>query len=377
MAIITSGPGVGLPPPQNLYPSELTNAPNDAPTNYLGLAPGQVLNIPATGTNGWLVDPGSVSVLQYLDPVSGTWRLWNAFRGTPVVVTSDGFTRRLANLTGCPVAAVVAGGGSSFAAATATITANVGGSTWQAIVGGSLSVSTVSTAGKNYTVAPEVFIPAPPAPGVQATAHATISGGSVTAVTLDNAGAGYLTAPTAVLIPNPVDPNVGTITTATVVLVLNAANSGAITAALCTNNGAPLATLSALTLTAAGGSGSGATITPVVMQSVVSATTTAGGAGWGNVAAPAAVTTTGGLPASVSAITNPMVELTNFRPRPAQINVSTSAAGVISAAVVMDPGLFVGTPTAVIISGGVVPTTLASVSLVMGGVNDTVFLQPL
>ena len=255
MAQIISGPGVALPYPQNLYPTELNNAPNDAPTNLLTLAPGQVLTIPATGTNGWLVDPGAYGVLQWLDPVTGVWRGFSSARIQMQAMTSDGFTRRMANLTGCPVAAVVAGGGSGFVQSTAAITANVGGSTWQAIVGGSLSVSTVSVIGANYTIAPEVFIPAPPTPGVQATAYSTITNGTVTSVSLVNFGAGYTSATlNAVLIPSPSDPNIGTITQATCVLVLNAANSGAITAALCTNNGAPLATLSALTLTAAGGS---------------------------------------------------------------------------------------------------------------------------
>ena len=42
-----SGPGVGLPIPQNLYPSELSNAPYDYGTNQLALAPGQQIPLPA------------------------------------------------------------------------------------------------------------------------------------------------------------------------------------------------------------------------------------------------------------------------------------------------------------------------------------------
>jgi hypothetical protein len=162
-----------------------------------------------------------------------------------------------------------------------------------------------------------------------------------------------------------------------VTLVLNAAQSTAITGALCTNNGASLATLSALTLTASGGGGSGATITPVVMQAVASASVVAGGGGWGNAANPALVTTAGGYPTSTSAIINPAVELTNFKPRQALINVTTSGAGALSAPVITDAGLFAGTPTPVIIPGGTLPTTLASIALTMGGVVDTVCLQPL
>lgn len=368
------GPGVPLPYPQNLYPSELYNAPADAPTNLLTLSGGDTLTIPA---GRWLVGVGGVSVMQFLDPVTGVWRGTDPTRVSPQYMLSDGFTRRVANLTGCPVAAIVAGGGSGFAQATATLTSNVGGSTWQAIVGGALSVSTIAAAGKNYTLAPEVFIPAPPVGGVQATAYAALTSGSVTTVSLTNFGAGYTSAPVAVILPSPVDPNAGTITQATVTLILDAGKSTAITGGLCTYNGAPLATISALTLTAAGGAGTGATITPVVMQTVTSATATAGGAGWGNAAAPAGVTTTGGQPTTASVNANPAIEMTGFRPRQAQISVTCNAGGTISAPVVMDGGLFAAAPSAVIITGGALPTTLASITLALGTATDTVLLQPL
>jgi hypothetical protein len=374
MTILISGPGVGLPPPQNLYPAYLSAAPYEASTNYIALSGGDVQTIPA---GRWWVDLGAYSVLQYLDPVTGVWRSFSSARSQPLQVVSDGFTRRVANLTGCPIGAIVNNGGSAFAASTATITANVGGSLWTAIVGGSLSVSTISVAGSGYSVAPLVYIPAPPNPGVQAVAYATLTGTSVTGVTLSNVGAGYLSAPTAVILPNPVDPNAGSVTTASVTLILNAAESGAITGALCTYNGAPLATISALTLTAAGGSGTGATINPVVLQTVTSASVVAGGGGWGVVAVPAKVTTAGGQPTITSAIGNPSIELTGFKPRDANIAVTTSSAGAISAPVVIDGGLFANTPTPVIIPGGTVPTTLASVALTMGSLVDTVTLQPL
>jgi hypothetical protein len=377
MAILISGPGIGLPPPQNLYPSELNNAPYDAPTNYLALVAGQFINIPA---GRWFVDPGAVSVIQYLDPVTGIWRTQtgSAMRGQAQQVLSDGFTRRIANLTGCPIGAIVTSGGSSWVQSSTTVTSNLNGSTWQAVVGGSLSVSSVTAAGAKYSIAPEVFIPAPPYPGVQATAYATIASGTVSGVTLTNFGAGYISAPVPVLLPNPLDPNVGSITQASVTLVLTAANASVITAVLPLTFGTPLpsASIGSLTLTAAGGSGTGATITPVIMQSIVSASVVAGGGGWGVAAVPALVTTAGGVPTSTSAIVNPGVELTGFRPRQGIINVTTSAAGAISAPVVTDPGLFAGTPTPVIIPGGTLPTTLASVALTMGAVNDFVLLQP-
>ena len=379
MATIISGPGVGLPTPSSLYPSNLNNAPYDVNSNYINLPPGGVLVLPATGANGMLIDVGAVSQLQFLDPVTGVWVQDQRVGKGISVVTSDGFTRRLANMTGCPVAAIVVNGGSGFASATATVTATVGGSTWQAIVGGSLSVSTITSAGANYTLPPILHIAIPPSPGIPATGYCTIASGTVSAVSLTNFGAGYMSATVgALILPNPVDPNVGTITQASVTIILNAANSTAITGVLCTNNGAALSTISALTLTASGGSGTGATITPLVMQTVVSASVVAAGGGWGNAAAPAAVTTAGGGGnVSTSAIGNPAVELTNFRPRPALIAVTTSGTGGLSAPVVLDPGLFLSAPTAVIMGGGTLPTTLASVALTLGTFQDTVLVQAL
>ena len=378
MTQIISGPGVPAPQPQNLYPTQLQGTPADAPTNYVGLEPGEAIYIPQ-GSNRYLIDPGAVSVLQFLDPITGTWRGFGSARGQHQLVADMTFVGRIANLTGCPVSAIVAGGGSGFAQATAAITANVGGSTWQAIVGGALSVSTVGTVGKNYTIAPQVFIPAPPTPGVQATAYSTIANGTVATVVLVNVGAGYPSAPTAVIIPSPFDPNVGTITQATVTLVLNAALSGAITAALCTNNGAPLATLSALTLTAAGGAGTGATITPQVMQTVIGSSVVAGGAGFGSATQGPIIVATGSAAASVSAIGNPIVELAPvYRSRQAWGTGTTNAGGTISAITFEDTGLFVNTPTFAILpaAGGIVGTA-ASVTLTMGALNDSILLQPL
>lgn len=374
MAIIIAGPGQGLPPPQNLYPSELFGVTDDAPTNYLGLAAGQAIVLPA---GRFFVDPGAVSVVQFLDPVTGIWRSFSSARSQPMQILSDGFTRRVANLTGCVASAIIAGGGTGFAQGTAQITSNVGGSTWQAIVGGSLSLSTISAPGAGYTVAPEVFIPAPPNPGIAAQAIATITNGTVSGVSITQPGAGYISAPKAVLLPSPFDPNAGSITPAAIVLALNATTATAITGALCTNNGAPLATISALTLTAAGGAGAGATITPVVMQTIIGATVVAGGGGFGVVANPPAITSTGGVPTAASAIGNASVELTNFKPRPAIIDVAASSVGLISAPVIVDGGLFAGTPTPVIIPAGSIVTTLASVTFTMGAAPDSVLLQPL
>src|SRR5215471_17958430 len=118
-----SGPGVGLPLPQYLYPSELTNAPADASSNRIGLSPGDVWNVPA-GT--WLIGLNQYLILEFLDPVTNVWT-WGtagmANNGPMQYVKSDGFNVRVANLTGCPVSAVVTAYGSSYVQATTTVTA--------------------------------------------------------------------------------------------------------------------------------------------------------------------------------------------------------------------------------------------------------------
>lgn len=374
-----SGPGVPLPAPTNLYPSELYNSAYDFGSNHVLLEPGQSIQVPG---GDWLIQVGSFSLLQVFDPIGNYWSGADAFRGQRMQIFNDGQTRRILNPTGVPIAAVVAGGGASFAQSTAMITANVGGSTWQAIVGGSLAVASIVNPGASFTLPPIVMLPDPPAyaangiGGVPATARATLTNGTVSAVNLGNVGAGYTAATvTGLLLPNPYGPDVGAATPGSVTFTLT--NAGLITAALCTYNGASLATLSALTLTAAGGAGSGATITPVIGQAVAAASITAGGAGWGTAANPAKVTSTGGQPASVSAIGNATAELTGFKPRDANIIGTCNAGGTITALTIVDNGLFVGAANIAISPGETVPTTAATLTFTMGGVNDTAYLQPL
>lgn len=385
MTLNISGTGGTTPPPQNLYPSELANSPLDAPTNYIALAAGDALPIPAQ-SNDYLVDLFNSCTLEFNDAVTGIWRPQSDLARRPGMfyIKSNGVDRRIANRLGCPVSAIVAGGGSGFTQGTATVTANLGGSTWQPVVGGSLTLTSITVVGANYGVAPIIFIPAPTPAGVNgsvggvpATAYATIANGTLSAVTFDDSGAGYQFAPTAVVQASPYDPNAATITQATITLGINASTTGAITAALCTNFGEPLATPSALTLTAAGGSGTGATITPQVLQTVLSASIVAGGAAWGTATAPPSVITVGGGPVSVAAISNPSVDFSGFAPRPALLNATTNAGGTITSVTVVDGGLFLSTPTAAIASGGTIPTTAASITFVTGSNHAKAFLQNL
>src|SRR5208282_1128264 len=389
MPVPLAGPGQGLPFPQNLYPSELLNAPYDPSSNRQALAPGNSIVLPA---GDWYISLGQYCVLQYLDPVTGIWTMATAPGWTSgnLLITADGFTSRIANLTGCPVSASVTSYGSAYVQSTTSITVAGGTSTWLPIVGGQLAVLSITAAGAGYGVAPLVFIPpAPPAQtnangvgGIQASAYAVIASGTVSAITFTNPGAGYPVAPIGLIVPSPFDPNLSTgITAATVTFSL--VGSGSITGALCTNNGVALANPANVTLTVAG-AGTNATIVPNVMQTILTCSTTGNGTGWGTVAA--AITTVGGS-ASVGTITNsPEFNNIAFRPRPAQIQVTLTGAGTIAAQVgtIYDGGLFLNKPNAVLLpsqfAGGPTPGLGSivgpTITFTMGGANDLVIIQP-
>jgi len=388
MTLNISGLGSTCPPPGYLYPSQLLNSPTDISSNFVTLSAGDALYIPAQ-SNSYLIDMVDFLSLEYLDAVSGSWRVMSdvSYRPGMIHMMTNGVDRRIANRMGCPVGAIVANGGSGFVQSSATLASNVGGSTWVPVIGGSLTVTSVTNAGANYSVPPLVLIPSPTPAGVAgsvggipATGYATLSSGTVASVSLINFGAGYQAAPTVLLVPSPFDTNFGTITTATVTMGINASTTGAVTGAICTNFGAPLATLSALTLTAAGGSGTGATITPQILQTIASASVVAGGAGWGTATAFASVQAVGGAALSVAAtnLSNPAIDFSGFRPTNLIMSATTNAGGTITSVTFPNgTGMFLGTPTAAVASGGTIPTTLASITFTMGTARGTALLQPL
>ncbi len=62
-----SGPGLGLPLPSFLYPSQLFNTPPDIGSNRVVLSPGAALPLPA---GDLLVNVGNFGLLQFLDPLT-------------------------------------------------------------------------------------------------------------------------------------------------------------------------------------------------------------------------------------------------------------------------------------------------------------------
>lgn len=387
-----SGPGLGLPLPQGLYPSYLNNAPTDANSNRIALAPGDTLPVPA---GDWLINMGQYCVAQFRDPVTGTWNMGTnaAWQGGNQFVVSDGFNVRVANLLGCPVTASITSYGSNYVQASTTITATPGNSTWVPIIGGQLT-PTIISAGAGYGVAPEVFIPAPaPASnnangvgGIQASAWANISSGTLTlasGVSMTNPGAGYSTPFTIALQPSPTDPNLATgITLATVVFSIT--GSGSLTGALCTNPGAPLSNPNQFTLTATG-AGTQASLVGNVLQTVTAASVSGAGTGYGTVSA--ALTTIGGVPAAGTIVNSPEYLGLAWRPRPAQVALAVTAAanGTLATQVgtIYDGGLFLtnAAPAFAIATqpttgGSSFANTAATIALTMGSRPDIVTLQP-
>lgn len=389
-----SGPGINLPLPQNLYPSELGAgiAPYDCPTNRVALAPGDTLTVPA---GDWYVSSGMYLVVQFLDPITGTWVMASgaAYNRGVSFIKSDGFNFRIANLTGCPVgASITAYGNGSYVQATTTITTtpSTGGSTWLPIIGGQLGITgtftiDIPTKGAGYGIAPLVFIPPPPGPlnnangvgGIPASAFTTIASGTLTGVTFTNPGAGYPSAPTPVVLPSPFDPNLSTgITAASIVFSLTA--SGSLTGVLCTNPGAPLANPANFTLTV-NGAGSGATCTPNVLQTVTAASVSGVGTGFG-ASNTLLLTTVGGVPGTGTITNNPEFLRLGWLPRPAQIGLTTNAGGTLTTqtGAIYDGGLFMGTPVAVlnVPYNGSSAFVGGTIALTMGNTTDNAVLQP-
>lgn len=381
-----SGPGVQLQLPQYLYPTELNNAGPDFASNKICLAPGEELPIQR---GDWIVDLGKYLILEFKDPVNGIWfpapgAAWNHGHN---VISSDGFSVRVANRLGCPVSATVQAFGSGYVQATTTITQVPGNGTWVPIVGGQLALLSVNNIGAGYGVAPLVFIPAPPGPvtnpngvgGIQASGYATISSGTISGFTFTNPGAGYPSAPLATILPNPTDPNINTGITAGT-LTFSLVGSGSITGALCTNPGAPLANPNQISLVLAG-AGTNGSVTANVLQTITSASVSGAGVGSAASGSVALLTTIGGVPPAGSISNGPDALGLSWLPRPAQVGL-TATAGTITTQLgtIYDGGMFLtnAAPSSVIainVTGSV--TSNPTLVLTMGSRPDIVCLQPL
>jgi hypothetical protein len=332
----------------------------------------------------YMIQPGQYTFVQAFDYVSQIWRNMN----TPVIgnpsqlVTSDGFSVRLANLTGTVVGALVTNGGTGYtngiyppaaqlgtlAAPKATVAA--GGGTNLAllnvIVGGVINTTvTITAGGKNYLYPPTLIIDQPPVGGVPASAVCTISGGAINAVTVTNAGAGYSAVPKITIMNDPRD------TTGTGgVLTVNAtlAQSGAISALTSADPGAAYTSVPAISFTPASTSAATAIMCFTATTVTWTGATNAGNGNFGIINST--------VVAGSSTTTNPAITTGLFVPRIGYTAFSTTASPTTTT--IVDGGLHQVVPNAAlnINSNGTVAGATTT-TIAQGGVSDTSYLTAL
>ena len=363
-------------------------------SNAVTLQPGGVFLLPA-GT--FYVEPGAVTSLQFLDPVTQIWRTVNS---TPNAggfnVDADGGNIRLANLTGCVIGAVITNVGTGMTngiGATTTgltITPSAGGSVWIPVVGGTNSTAiTITTAGSNYSFPPLLVCSPPPAGGVQMTAVCSVAGGSIASVTATNVGAGYTAVPSitvindfrdttgsgAVLTPGPLTGS-GTLTA----MYPSAAANTSFTSL---TGGHGSAVTSPVTFTfSAGTSCSAVSIMNFVVTGI---TVTGGGSGLGTsaalVAVPQAISTAraAGL-GGAGLVGNGIQDTGLVFPRPAWIQPLLNSGSVSTTGnLIVDPGFgFQVAPivTPMIATLATAPSTGINITSLVGGISDTSWIQP-
>jgi hypothetical protein len=368
------------------------------PTNAISVPPGSTYTIPA---GNYIVSLGPYTELQFLDPVTGIWRtqLWP---GQTSNFAIDGANYRLANLTGCPVAAIVTsatltGGvtGIGTTATTITVTPSSGSSTWCPIIGGAISLTcltgvTGSTPGAGFLYPPTAIISAPPPGGLQATCHVTgIPGtGALLAaqIIIDNQGAGYPVLSTGVAnatltiindprdtVGNPGSAGVGTSNTP---IRLAVTGTGQLTGLYPLNQGLPLTGVPTLAF-----STGVATATAVMNFTVTSFVTGLTGVVFSTGAQTMMISSANVL-TSTPIWTNPIHEKLATFPRPARISIAAGSTVTTTGAVVEDGGFGIQLVPALCVIGQVVVFTGALTGQVqpvaiVGGVVDYSWLQPI
>lgn len=369
------GPGIGL---------GLRGQANNAITLPAGVS----YIIPS---GNYLVSLGAYTVLQFLDPVTGIFRTMYGPGPDVKLIASDGANWRLANLTGCPVGAVITNAGATGGttgigntATSMTATASSGSSKWTSIVGGALSLTCVtgvtgSTVGAGYLFAPTAIISAPPKGGLQATAHCTVTGGTLLAaqVTIDNQGAGYalkstgLAAATISFINDPRD-TVG----AGATIQLGLTGTGQLTGLYCTDQGTALTGVPTLSFT--NGSAAATVIMCFSVLTIASGATNTATYATGTTPI---VTTIGNTANATNVWTNPIHENNATFPRPARIKAGLASNLVTgTGAVIEDNGFGIQIAPSAIVIGQLLAITGVTGNtapvLTIGGLQDTSWLQP-
>jgi hypothetical protein len=345
-----------------------TDAAPRLPSPALTLAPGQVYLPP----QGWYwYKAGRSTCVQRYDPVMLMWRTAGSDSLESMnMLYFDGATNRIANTSGCAVGAIVTTAGSGYTnSAPPAVTASAGGSKWQAIVGGAVStLAVINSGGTGYLYPPVLWIEQPPEPGIQAAGVCTINTlGVITTITITEQGAGYIFPPN-VAILNDWRDLVGYGGNASVTLT----GGGTVTGVVCLDHGNPITSGTVPTLSF----GSGAAAATAIMDwGVTSVSISAAGSGFGNsgfVTAGAA----GGYVTSTPAYVGGSSSIGETRWREAIVDIATSGSGALQAPIaIIDPGHYQSVPYAVI-TAAAAPGSLATLSLIMGGTNSTIFLMP-
>ena len=347
------------------------------PTNVMSLKAGATWLIPA-GTWNVLVSSDSgtggtpsetYSTIQQYDSIQNAWRNVGPSLDGFKYVNSDGVNYRIANQSGCVVGALLTNAGSGYTSTPAVTDNGGGGVVYQAIMGPVVSTSvTVTNGGTGYVYPPIVFISAPAAPGVQATANATISAGVVTAITITDQGAGYTSPPVISLLNDPRD-STGTGAAATV----GTTGAGTVGAVIVTDHGIPITSTTVVpTISFSGGGGTGAAATPIMCSSITAYTVGSAGSGYvGNVE----ISAIGGFPSTAPAYTNPKTQSNLVRGRKASI-LGALSAGTLTATsqIVYDGGIYTGFSPTYLVGGFATGTgaATATVTATYGGVAETV-----
>lgn len=377
----------------------------------VALAAGGQFYIPA---GNYKVTLGGQTMCEWFDPTTLCWRVVGQPHQQLFDLSCDGYNYRLVNASGVVVGAAITNAGSgatngigstatgvavSFGAAPA----NGQAASAYPIVGGAINTAiAITNGGSGFVVPPMLLIDPPPAGGIQATARCTISAGVINAVTVDNPGAGYTQVPLVYVIPqygtypgigSPVNPaGVSTIIppgaigsrqspwlpnigwpqapSGGAVLTVNPtlAGSGTLTGIVMTAYGAGYTgtTIPAITITGAGA----AAATSIMSMAMLSGTITVGGVAYS--VAPVLVSSLGMIPAAPAFNNNAF-----FSPRPARAR-TTVGGGAITVVTMEDNGFGLQSvpQVGVIQAGGTPATTVATITAVCGGLQDTSLLQP-
>lgn len=369
------------------------------------LAPGQVFILPAAQ---WQVATGRYTLPQWYDTNVSRWRNFTTQPGQVVTISSDGQNFRIANLTGCPVAAVInnlGAGNATNGYNTITVTPSAGNSTWGTLVGGSLNVSqgvVFGTANGNFSL--------PPIPVWQPSANQTFpfvpptfcvainaANGNIVACNIVNQGAGLTGPGTLTFVQQAGDTNPGN---ANITLNSTLAHSGNLTALWPLtpgqNGNTGLQSVPTLTFNVGGGMAAN-----VIMNFTVTGLANGVGnvgANYGNaqpvifISANGRMSGVGLAPSGVggnsnSLLVNPDYDINFTQPRMAWLTGNSCSTGVLGNGNVMvqDGGfglqavpIMAAIPANANGNGAGASGWVQGVfTAVVGGVNDTSYLQPI